>query len=62
VVERFTLDPQKWSLTRAYEAEDPVYLKGKYTGSDIIYIADAPFNPGKCADTNFIDYSKQQKR
>ncbi|MBV8843012.1 MAG: hypothetical protein JO307_09385 [Bryobacterales bacterium] len=34
VVERFTLDPEKLALTRAYTAEDPVYLKGKYTGSD----------------------------
>lgn len=62
VVERFTLDPAKWSLTRAYTAEDPVYLKGKYSGSDTIFIADAPFNPGKCQELNFIDYSKQQKK
>jgi len=62
VVERFTLDPAKWSLTRSYTAEDPVYLKGKYSGSDTIFIADAPFNPGKCQELNFIDYSKQQKK
>jgi hypothetical protein len=62
VVERFTLDPVKWSLTRAYTAEDPVYLKGKYSGSDTVFIADAPFNPGKCQELNFIDYSKQQKK
>lgn len=62
VVERFTMDPAKWSLTRAYTAEDPVYLKGKYSGSDTIFIADAPFNPGKCQELNFIDYSKQQKK
>jgi hypothetical protein len=62
VVERFSLDPAKMALTRSYVAEDPVYLKGKYTGSDTIFIADAPFNPGKCQELNFIDYSKQQKR
>lgn len=62
VVEKFTLDPQKMALTRAYSAEDPVYLKGKYTGSDTILVADAPFNPGKCKELNFIDYSKTQKR
>jgi hypothetical protein len=61
VVERFTLDPQKMALTRSYVAEDPVYLKGKYTGSDTVLPADAPFNPGKCQELNFIDYSKQQK-
>ena len=62
VVERFTLDPKKMALTRAYSAEDPVYLKGKYTGGDTILVADAPFNPGKCKELNFIDYSKDQKR
>jgi hypothetical protein len=62
VVERFTLDPVKWALTRTYVAEDPVYLKGKYSGSDTVFIADAPYNPGKCQELNFIDYSKQQKK
>jgi hypothetical protein len=62
VVEQFTLDPVKVALTRSYVAEDAVYLKGKYTGSDTILVADAPFNPGKCQELNFIDYSKQQKK
>ena len=62
VVERFTLDPGKMALTRAYAAEDPVYLKGQYTGSDTIFVADAPFNPGKCQELNFIDYSAQQRK
>jgi hypothetical protein len=62
VVERFVLDPSKMALTRSYVAEDPMYLKGKYTGSDTILVADAPFNPGKCKELNFIDYSKEQKK
>jgi hypothetical protein len=62
VVERFTLDPNKLALTRAYAADDVVYLKGKYTGSDTIFVADAPYSPGKCKELNFIDYSKQQKQ
>jgi hypothetical protein len=62
VVERFVLDPNKMALTRSYTAEDAVYLKGKYTGSDTILVADAPYNPGKCKELNFIDYSKEQKR
>lgn len=62
VVERFSLDPEKMALTRSYAAEDPVYLKGKYTGSDTILVADAPYNPGKCRELNFIDYSKQPKQ
>jgi Family of unknown function (DUF6152) len=61
VVERFVPDPNKMALTRSYTAEDAVYLKGKYTGSDTILVADAPFNPGKCKELNFIDYSQQQK-
>lgn len=59
VVERFSLDPKTMALTRTYEAEDPVYLKGKYTGSDIIYVADAPYSPERCQELGFIDYSKQ---
>jgi hypothetical protein len=62
VVERFTLDTSKMALTRTYVAEDPVYLKGQYKGSDTVLVADAPFNPGKCKELNFIDYSKTQKR
>ena len=61
VVERFTLDTAKMSLTRSYSAEDSVYLKGKYAGSDSVLVADAPFNPGRCQELNFIDYSKQQR-
>ena len=62
VVERFSLDTDKMALTRNYSADDSVFLKGKYTGSDTIFVADAPFNPGKCQELNFIDYSKQQKQ
>lgn len=62
VVERFSLDLDKMALTRSYSAEDPMYLTGKYSGSDTIFVADAPYNPGKCQELNFIDYSKQQKR
>ena len=61
VVEHFSLDTNKMELTRRYVAEDPVYLKGKYSGSDSVLVADAAFNPGKCQELNFIDYSKQQK-
>ena len=61
VVERFSLDPTTMALTRRYVAEDPVYLKGKYTGFDTILVADAPYSPGKCEELNFLDYSKQQK-
>jgi len=62
VVERFSLDPTTMVLTRSYTAEDPVYLKGKYTGSDTINVADAPYAPGKCQDLTLVDYSKEGQR
>jgi len=62
VVERFALDPATMKLTRSYVAEDPVYLKGQYKGSDVLQIADAPYDPGTCKDTSFIDFSKQASR
>jgi hypothetical protein len=48
-------------LTRSYVAEDPVYLKGQYTGSDVIQIADAPYTTDNCKEQGFIDYSKGKK-
>jgi hypothetical protein len=59
VVERFSLDPQTFTLTRAYEATDPVYLQGTYAGSDVIQIADAAYTEDNCRDLGLIDYSKE---
>ena len=61
VVERFVLDPNKMALTRSYSAEDAVYLKGKYTGSDTILVADAPYNPGKCKELNLVEVTQVKK-
>ena len=60
VVERFTLDPKTMKLTRAYTAEDPEYLKGQYSGSDVVAIADQPFTKDNCKDQTLVDYSKQK--
>jgi hypothetical protein len=59
VVERFSLDPETFKLTRRYEATDPVYLQGTYTGSDVIQIADAPYTEDNCRDLGLIDYSRE---
>ena len=59
VVERFSLNPETFVLTRAYEATDPVYLQGTYTGSDVIQIADAPYTEDNCRELGLIDYSKE---
>jgi len=62
VVERFSLDPKTMKLSRAYTAEDPVYLKGQYAGSDVIQVADAPYAKDNCKEQGFIDYSKKVGR
>jgi hypothetical protein len=61
IVERFSLDPKTMQLTRTYTAEDPVYLKGQYTGTDVIQPADAPYVEDTCKETGFIDYSRQAR-
>jgi hypothetical protein len=62
VVERFSLDTAKMELTRSYVAEDPVYYKGQYSGSDAIQVADLPYKPDACKELGFVDYSKAGKR
>ncbi len=62
VVERFTFDSKTMKLTRSYVAEDPVNLKGQYTGQDVIQPADQPYTTDNCKEQAFIDYSKQPQR
>jgi hypothetical protein len=62
VIERFTLDPKTMKLTREYSAEDPQFLKGRYTGRDVVEVADQPFTDDNCKEQGFIDYSKQVKK
>jgi hypothetical protein len=62
VVERFSLDPKTMKLTRSYVAQDPVYLKGQYTGQDVIEPADEPYTVDDCKEQQFVDYSKQGTR
>jgi hypothetical protein len=59
VVERFSLDTKAMKLTRTYEADDAVYLKGVYKGQDVIGIADAPYAKDVCKEQGFINYSQQ---
>ena len=61
VVERFTLDPKTWQLSRTWELEDPVYLKGKAASTNEVPVmpADAPYAVDKCKEQKDIDYSKQ---
>jgi hypothetical protein len=50
IVERFTFDPNAKTLTRAYHAEDPLYLKGPYTGQDVMALSDEPYVPYNCVE------------
>ena len=60
VVERFSLDPAGPTLMRSYEADDPVYFTGTYSGSDMLAAADVPYARDECnGDLTFVDYSKQ---
>ena len=56
-----SLDPEKMLLTRSYTAEDPV-LKGQFTGSDVIGVADLSAKPDPCKELGFLDYSKAAKK
>jgi hypothetical protein len=62
VVERFSLDPETLQLTRSCTAEDPVYFKGRFTGSDVIGVADLPYKPDPCKELGFLDYSRETKK
>jgi hypothetical protein len=59
VVERFSLEADSTTLTRAYVAEDPVYFEGEYRGEDSIEVADLPYSPDECDELTFVDYSEQ---
>ena len=50
IVERFTFDPQKFSLRRDYSVTDPVYLAAPYESYDIMYLSEVPFQKQRCKD------------
>lgn len=50
VVEKFTLDPKKVSITREYSAEDPLYLAKEFSGQDEVLLSATPFDPYNCDD------------
>jgi len=62
IVERFSVDPKTMTLTRDYAADDLVYLKGQYTGSDKVQVADQPYVPDTCKEQGFVDYSKESAK
>jgi hypothetical protein len=56
VVERFTLDPETFALTRVYTAEDPTYFEGTYRGRDVVLPSPLPFHgTTECEDRTYVD-------
>jgi hypothetical protein len=53
VLERFTLDPDTFALTRSYTAEDPEYFVDQYRGQDTVLPADAEFAVDECRELAF---------
>jgi hypothetical protein len=47
IVERFTVDAAAKTLTRTYRGEDPLYLKGPYTGQDVMALSNEPYVLGR---------------
>ncbi|RVU85641.1 hypothetical protein EOL70_06725 [Leucothrix sargassi] len=50
VVEKFTLSEDGRTLSRTYEATDPLYLVGKYTGQDSVKLTTADYEDYSCED------------
>ena len=48
IVERFSVDPVKWVLTREFVATDPVYYTDQYVGRDQVLVADVPYEAHPC--------------
>jgi hypothetical protein len=54
LVERFSLDPASMALTREFSAEDPLYFQEAYTGSDVVYPSNVPYQPSPCDDRSLF--------
>jgi hypothetical protein len=50
IIERFTLNPTTFELTRDIVAEDPLYFVDKYIDTDSVLLADAPFRVEACKE------------
>jgi hypothetical protein len=50
VVEKFTFDPKKLSISREFSGEDALYLTKAFTGQDEVFLSATPFDPYNCED------------
>lgn len=53
VTERFSLDVENGALVREFEAVDPLYFEGVYTGRNRHYVSYLPYEPYNCDDRSF---------
>jgi hypothetical protein len=54
LIERFSLDPGTMALTREFEARDPLYFAEAYTGSDVVFPSNVPYEPSPCDDRSLF--------
>jgi len=53
-VERFSLDTESMALTREFTAEDSAYFAEPYTGYDVVYRSNVPYDPSACDDRSLF--------
>ncbi|MGD8339814.1 MAG: DUF6152 family protein [Gammaproteobacteria bacterium] len=54
LIERFSLDPETMALTREFEARDERYFAAPYTGQDVVYPSNVPYQPSPCDDRSLF--------
>ena len=54
LVERFSLDEASMALTRSFVAEDPLYFAEPFTGYDLVYPSNVPYEPSACDDRSLF--------
>lgn len=50
LTERFSVDPKTRALKREFVAVDPLFFREPYTGSDVVYPSNVPYQPAACDD------------
>jgi hypothetical protein len=54
LIERFSLDPETLALTREFEASDSLYYAEPYSGRDVVYPSNVPYQPSPCDDRSLF--------
>jgi hypothetical protein len=54
LTERFSLDRDTQALKREYVAADPLFFREPYTGADVVYPSNVPYEPDACDDRSLV--------